>query len=89
MPRRLELLKRSYPHDDGWIDLEVALDGKRADLMVNLRDLEGRDEAWFQGFLIRQADALISTFGDSRQQRDRCSSLPLGEFHGEEANYGS
>jgi hypothetical protein len=75
MSPNLEILRRSYPHDDGWIDLEVALDGKLASLMVNLRDLEGRDETWFQGFLIRQADTLISTYGDYRHQRDGCSSL--------------
>lgn len=89
MPRKLELLKRSYPHDNGWIDIQCALDGKLADLQVHLSNLEGWDEARFLGFCERAADSLISTFGDYRHQRDRCSSLPPVESHGEEANYGT
>jgi hypothetical protein len=79
MYRKLEILKRSSPHDDGWIDLTLALDGKLADLMVNQRDLEGKSEAWFQAFCVRTADSLISTYGDYRHQRDRFSALPLVE----------
>ena len=93
MPRRLELLKRSYPHDNGWIDIQCALDGKLADLQVYAGDLDGRTEAWFMGFVERAADSLISTFGDFRHQRDRCSSLPLTESQyqeqREEANHGA
>jgi hypothetical protein len=89
MPRRLELLERSYPHNDGWIDILCALDGKLAALQVHVSSLEGWDEARFMAFCERSADSLISTFGDYRHQRDRCSSLPLGEFPREEANYGS
>ena len=64
MPRRLELLKRSYPHDNGWIDIKCAFDGKLADLQVHTSDLEGRTEAWFMGFLERAADSLIQTSED-------------------------
>lgn len=89
MSPKLEILKRSYPHDDGWIDLTLALDGKLADLMVNLRDLEGRDEVWFQSFCMRAADSLISTYGDYRHQRDGCSARPPVEHQGEEVPHGT
>lgn len=89
MSRRLELLKRSYPHDNGWIDIQCALDGKLADLQVHISSLEGRSEAWMMGFLERAADSLISTFGDYRHQRDGFSSLPPVESHGEEVRYGT
>lgn len=89
MPRKLELLKRSYPHDNGWIDIQLALDGKLADLQVHASNLEGLDETRFMRWMERAADSLISTYGDYRHQRDRCSSLPPVESQGEEVRYGT
>lgn len=89
MSRKLELLKRSYPHHNGWIDIQLALDGKLADLQVHASNLEGLDEGRFMRWMERAADALISTYGDYRHQRDGCSSLPLGYEQREEANYGA
>lgn len=89
MSRRLEILKRSYPHDNGWIDIQCALDGKLADLQVHVSSLEGWDEPRFMKWMERAADSLISTFGDYRHQRDRCSSLPPVESQGEEVRYGT